>query len=62
MVVRDREAAQLHAAGCDVCVHILLEYASATEPRPYESVHTIMVRYPGAPDFVWLGAARIANP
>jgi hypothetical protein len=62
MVVRDREAAQLHAAGCDVCVHILLEYASATELRPSESVHTIMVRYPRAPDFVWLGAARITNP
>jgi hypothetical protein len=51
MVVRDREAAQYHQAGCDVCVHILLNYASASDLRPSAVVHTIISRPPGASDF-----------
>jgi hypothetical protein len=51
MVIRDREAAQLHAAGCDVCVHLRLNYALPSDLRPSEVVHTIISRAPGAPDF-----------
>ncbi len=52
MVVRDREAADLHAVGCDVCVHIQLGYASSSDLRPTQLVHTIIARRPGTVDFV----------
>lgn len=63
MVVRDREAAELHVSGCDVCVHLRLNYNAATDLRPAEVVHTILARRPGTADFTPPSPPRtIPNP
>jgi hypothetical protein len=62
MRVRDGQAAALHDAGCDVCVHVDFEYESAAALRPDIVVHSIMVRRPSEPDFIRLDPERIPNP
>jgi hypothetical protein len=47
----DAVAAQRHAAGCDVCVHVGLNYASASQLRPQTVTYTILYRSVGARGF-----------
>ena len=48
MVVRDWESANEHLRGCDVCVHIGLNYASPGDLRPSDLSYALMVS--GRPD------------
>lgn len=59
----DAVAADLHSQGCDVCVHIALEYEFPTDLRPDECFYTILARRPGAPQFsAPIGPTLVPNP
>ena len=63
MVVRDRESANEHLRGCDVCVHIGLNYASPGDLRPSELSYVRMVRPPGQGQFnPPVGPFPVPNP
>jgi hypothetical protein len=47
----DAVAASRHAAGCDVCVHVGLNYASMSQMRPQSVTYTILYRSVGARGF-----------
>lgn len=47
----DAVAALRHDAGCDVCVHVGLNYASASQLRPQSVTYTILYRSVGARGF-----------
>jgi hypothetical protein len=58
----DRQSADRHSQGCDVCVHISLQYASPGDLRPSSLVYTRLVRTPGSPQFGPPVPIPIPNP
>jgi hypothetical protein len=58
----DAVAADRHAAGCDVCVHLLLNYGAATTLRPDSVTYTLMYRSAGASQFNPPIPAQVPNP
>jgi hypothetical protein len=58
----DREVALLHERGSDVCVHIVLEYASPTALRPVRTWYHFLYRSAGAKGFNQvIGPVQVPN-
>ena len=58
----DALAANRHAAGCDVCVHVGLNYASLSQLRPQSVTYTILYRSVGAQGFNPPIVGLVPNP
>jgi hypothetical protein len=62
MRVRDKEAADSHKAGCDVCVRIKLNYETDSALRPGSVTYSLLTRSPGAKSFNAVKTTVLANP
>ena len=58
----DNVARDAYRAGNDVCVNVVLEYASATDTRPTGVLFTFMIRPRGGVFTPPIGPARLPNP
>jgi Domain of unknown function (DUF4157)/DNA/RNA non-specific endonuclease len=58
----DGVAADRHAAGCDVCVHISLDYETDAALRPTQVTYTLLYRSAGAVGFNPPVATPVPNP
>ena len=58
----DQVSAGRHAAGCDVCVHLRLEYAADTALRPTGVWYTLLYRSAGATGFNPPIVTLVPNP
>jgi hypothetical protein len=63
MRIYDGIAAERHAAGCDVCVHIALDYDSPSALRPHTVLYTYLWRSVGRTRFnPPVGPVPLLNP
>ncbi|MBE0625492.1 MAG: DNA/RNA non-specific endonuclease [Burkholderiales bacterium] len=63
MNVFDGIAAEKHREGCDVCVHIALDYGSPSDMRPHTVLYTYLYRSVGATRFnPPIGPVQLPNP
>jgi hypothetical protein len=59
----DAVAADRHRAGCDVCVHISLNYDAPSDLRPSAALYTLLYRSAGATRFnPPIGPVQVPNP